>query len=316
MQRLKDKIKLYKFYNHYCDAIACALGEFVSLDEDNIAFENALTEEEIACLVDYAVVKNKLAGVGKVNIKVPHFSQGVRSLEKFGLEGCEIVSAKNFASMPANALVGGRVILDIESLLEYNQELLSAISDFSARADVPLCISVGSKLEEVGKIVNLFKLSPVETLESFGFLDRQCFIYGLNYIDKDDQKLIKDYDKLCVFSPQQDGEKGRGAINLYNFIYNRLKFGFSSGQCYNIDMLLEGRLAKFNTNNLMHSSDLVSEEALIQALSFEEGEELTLPLLDEQRLEVLFAKKVELEEVENELLSKVKQIAKKIKENF
>ena len=318
MRRELEKIKIGKFCNYYCDGLYCALTEFLDINIDNYEkIDKMLTLDEKQTLIDYAVCKNISAGVGKLNIKVSEFGIGLKSLEKYRLDGKEIVSAKNFNAMPTSSLIGERTMLDIENILDYNQNTLSDLSDFCARSDVPLAIEVASDLENVGKIVNMYKCSPVEVLESFGFLDRKCFVYGLNYIDKDDQKLLVDYDKICVLSPQDDGERGKGSINLFNFIYNHLKFGFSSGKCYNIDMLLEGKLARLNTFNLMHEGDIISSEDILKALSSNDDESLEIGLSSEERLTNLFDKRLQIEVDDLKgLREKTMQIARNIKEKI
>lgn len=262
----KRKIKSFK--NYYCDALYCSLGEFFDSETISQILENKmLTSQQIKILCEYAVIKNKMAGVSYLNLKVPDFGYGVELLEKYEMKGHEIVSANLMNCMPSKALVGQRLMLEVENLLEYNENFLSDLSDLSATAGIPLIFSLGQDLEEVGKIVNKFNLSPVQTLESYGFLDRECYVIGLNFIDKEDQKLLKDYNVTCIFSPCCDGEEGRGAINLYNFVYNELKFGFSSRKCYNVDMLKECYLARVNTSNLMYESDLIKLEDLLLAVS-------------------------------------------------
>ncbi len=310
----EEKKVIKKFLNYYCDGYPCALGEFLGIlgcqeVQEKVA---SLTGEERNTLIEYAILKNIGAGVGEVNIKTQDIQGTLSLLDKYHLKGKAIISAKDYCTLTTNDLIGGRVILDIESLLDYNADLLSQISDFSARADIPLAINLSSDLEEIGKLVNLYSLSPAEVLESFGLLDRECFVYGLNYLDKDDQKLIKRYEKMCIFSPQSDGLQGKGAINLYNFIFNQLKFGFSSGKCYNIDMLLEGLLAEINTSNLMHEGGIVKAEEILKPL--QSGEEKLA--VDYESEEGLLCKKIELNREELAMLKeKTKEIARKIKEN-
>lgn len=310
----EEKKVIKKFLNYYCDGYPCALGEFLGIlgcqeVQEKVA---SLTGEERNTLIEYAILKNIGAGVGEVNIKTQDIQGTLSLLDKYHLKGKAIISAKDYCTLTTNDLIGGRVILDIESLLDYNADLLNQISDFSARADIPLAINLSSDLEEIGKLVNLYSLSPAEVLESFGLLDRECFVYGLNYLDKDDQKLIKRYEKMCIFSPQSDGLQGKGAINLYNFIFNQLKFGFSSGKCYNIDMLLEGLLAEINTSNLMHEGGIVKAEEILKPL--QSGEEKLA--VDYESEEGLLCKKIELNREELAMLKeKTKEIARKIKEN-
>lgn len=318
MHTSQDKIRINKFVNHYCEGIYCGLGDFLNVKEENYDdILSLLSLQEKETVIEYAVAKNVQAGVGTLNIKVPEFGMGLKLLDKYHLKGREIVTAKKYAQMPTSSLVGGRTMLDIESLVDYNQDLLSAISDFSARANVPLAIELASDLENGGKIVNTYSSSPAEVLESFGLLDRECFVYGLNYLDKDDQKIVKDYDKTCIFSPQSDGKRGMGAINLFNFIYHRLKFGFSSGKCYNVDMLFEGKLAVLNTFNLMHESGNISTEEVLDSLTDKSDDEIELDLFQEENIDNILDKKVhkKVEEFDS-IQKKTIEIARKIKEKI
>lgn len=299
-EKTKQKIKSFK--NYYCDALYCALGEFFDKEKiDEILNRKTLTQQQIKLLCEYAVIKNKIAGVTFLNLKVPDFGYGIELLEKYNMNGHEIVSANLMNCMPSKALVGQRLILEVESLLEYNENFLSDLSDLSAKIDIPIIFALGQDLEEVGKIVNKFKMSPVQTLESFGFLDRECYVLGLNFIDKDDQKLMRDYGATCIFSPCCDGEEGKGAINLYNFIYNDLKFRFSSRRNHNIDMLKECWLAMVNTSNLMFEKDLIKIEDLLQAVFDKNGIDIEISIGEYERKEGLLNKKIKLniEDFEN-----------------
>ncbi len=299
-EKTKQKIKSFK--NYYCDALYCALGEFFDKEKiDEILNSKTLTQQQVKQLCEYAVIKNKIAGVTFLNLKVPDFGYGIELLEKYNMNGYEIVSANLMNCMPSKVLVGQRLMLEVESLLEYNENFLSDLSDLSAKIDIPIIFALGQDLEEVGKIVNKFKMSPVQTLESFGFLDRECYVLGLNFIDKDDQKLMRDYGATCIFSPCCDGEEGKGAINLYNFIYNDLKFRFSSRRNHNIDMLKECWLAMVNTSNLMFEKDLIKIEDLLQAVFDKNGIDIEISIGEYERKEGLLNKKIKLniEDFEN-----------------
>lgn len=323
MQRTDNEIKLKQFKNLYCDGIACSLGEYIDvlgIDENEI-LKNLLTDE-IENLIEFAVLKNKISGVGKVNIKTPFIGMGVKYLDKYGVKGSEVLSARQMPALLTSQLVGGRIIFDVENLLDYSEGYLGELSDFCGQLNIPIMISLGRDIEEVGILVNRYKMSPVELIESFGFLDRECYLYGLNYIDKDDQKLLATYSPTLLFMPKNDGEEGRGAINLFNFIYNGLSFCFSSGKCYNIDMLGEGKLALTNTTNLMHERGLVSSKEVLSSLEMQDSEnEITIAMNEVEKEENIFDKKVSLYdenliEKYNNLKEKVIQIAKKIKEKI
>lgn len=314
---MQTKIKSFK--NYFCDAISCSLGEFIDVydsqfDEDELL--SKLSKEEINIICQYAIVKNKIAGVGELYLKVPIASIGREALEMFEMGGKVIISAKQKEDLTTNDFVGDRVILYIEDLLDYKEGALSDIADFLGRTDMPVIINLGRTLEEVGKLVNRYGKSPVEVLEDFGYLDRECYVYGLNFIDKDDQKLLASYNANIIFSPRSDGEEGRGAINLYNFIYNRLKFVFSSGKCYNIDMLAEGKLARINTNNLMYEKGLIKDEELLEALVTQNGEN-NFEIDNFALKNCLFDKKIEISQFNEKYLmlrERIKEIINKIKE--
>lgn len=311
MQRENNKVILKGLRNYYCDAIASSLKEFVDPDKYDLT---QLNEDETKILCEFAVLKNKMAGVSELDLKVPYSGVGNEALDKYQMKGGEIVPAEEFNNLRTSSLVGERLTLEISSIDEYNQNFLSDVSDFAGLTDCKVLIKLGQDLEEVGRVVNKFKMSPVETIESFGFLDRKCSIYGLNFIDKDDQKLLKEYDTFCIFSPRDDGEEGRGTINLYNFIYNELKFGFSSGECYNIDMLGEAKLAKLNTSNLMYQNDLIDNEILLESLQSEYGEN-TILLDDLEKEDNIFDKQIKIENEEyKSLREKIKIIAQNLKE--
>ncbi len=332
MQRGENKAIIKKFINNYCDAIYCSLGEFISINEEIYQkIKSKLSTEEMSLVLEYAVLKNKLSGVGYLNIKTPVCGLGVSALNKHNLQGNEIIDAKDYNTLPTKAFIGEKIIFEVENLLDYNEFLLSQLADFSAKLHMPMLFKVGQDLEEVGKIVNMYKCSPIELIESFGFLDRKCYLLGLNFIDKDDQKLIKQYDGKCIFCPRSDGEEGKGAINLYNFIYNDIKFGFSSGKCYNIDMLGECKLAKINTNNLMYDNSLIDDEILLNALCEDNNQEennnkindkkeeflLEIELDYEEPIKNIFDKKVSFKSEQlKSLQQKIKEIAKNLKEKI
>lgn len=321
MQRKDNTIQLNSFKNYYCDALSCALGKYLNvfeINEENLLKET--TDLELETLIELSVLKNVVAGVGQLNIKVSKPGLGIKYLDKYNLKGKEVISARLLPALSTSDFVGGRIGFDVENLLDYAEGFLVELSDFTGQLEIPVYISLGRDIEEVGKLVNRYKLSPAEVLESFGFLDRQCFVYGLNYIDKEDQKLLKTYDCSLIFTPRSDGEEGKGAINLYNFIYNDLSFCFSSGKCYNINMLGEGKLALLNTSNLMHESGLIKPELLLNSLEGEYGQ-IELEFEKEERLENLFDQKVTIQNEQllkrlEELEKQTKQIAKRLKEKF
>lgn len=268
----QNRIEIKPFKNAYCDALTCGLGAFYDVNEENRKeILEKLSREDVEYICEYVIVKNKLAGVREINLKVPYVKSGIKAMDKYGLAGNEILSVDYVNGLATKDIVGGRFALEIEDLNAYNPTALTDVCDFCATTDTPIIVHFGRTLESVGQIVNKFGVSPASLLEEYGFLDRECLLYGINYIDKDDQLLLANYNPTLILSPRSDADEGKGEINLYNLIYNRLKFCFSSGNCYNIDMFGEAKLAKHNTNNLMKKAGLVEGRELFDALSCQEG---------------------------------------------
>ena len=122
---------------------------------------------------------------------------------------------------------------------------------------------------------------------------------------------------MLILSPKSDGEEGKGEINLYNLIYNRLKFCFSSGKCYNIDMFKEGFLAILNTNNLMNKAGLANENIVLDALQ-SEYETLEIDFDKSKKLSCLFEERISIEDdeiskIKNELEDKITTIINRLK---
>ena len=296
--------------NGYCDVVYSALGAFVNIDKENEQeIIKKMSREDVQLLCEYAVVKNKMAGVGEVNLKVPYIKTGIMALDKYGMRGNEVLSADYVNGLAAKDIVGGRFMLEVEDLNAYNPASLTDVCDFCATTDTPIVVHFGRTLESVGGSVNKFGVSPATLLEEYGFLDRECYLYGMNYIDKDDQILLANYNPTLILSPKSDAEEGKGEINVYNLLYNRLKFCFSSGKCYNIDMLGEAKFAKLSTNNLMKKAGLLEDATLLEVLSSNQGD--LIVEFDENFKETAFLDMVKIR-VDDSLLQQKRMLEEKI----
>ena len=305
-----NSITLSPFKNYYCEALPCSLGKYCDFEP---ADENRLSREDIKTLCDYTLAQNALAGVKEIFVKLPYYVDIENLFEKYKMLGKIIVPALQIESILTKALAGEKLVIEIDNFSDLTDEVLSKIADFVGSQDLPTILNLGDNLTEVGKVVNKFKMSPTELAESYGFLDRQCFVRGVNHVDKDDLLLLKNYDAFIIVMPRDDATYGKGFVNGYNLIYHGLSFGFGSGKCYNIDMLGEGRLHCQNTANLLSKGGLISFHDTLQALSCGGGQiEVTFDC--DARRESLLEEKVCLGKPDRELTDKVKQIAKRLKE--
>lgn len=303
-------VTLTPFKNYYCEALPCALGKYYQLSQDD---EKLLTENEIKTLCEYAIMKNVVAGVREVYLKLPRYVQIDDLFEKYKVKGKVILPALEICRLPMKALVGDNLIIEIESFSDLSDAFLTELADFVGDEDLTVMLNLGDNLSEVGKVVNRFKKSPTELAEEFGFLDRKCFAKGLNHVDKDDLALLKNYDVVGVLTPRSDAKEGKGFINNYNLVYNDFPFGFGSGKCYNIDMLGEGRLSCQNTANLLSEGGKVSFYDILKALACQSGQ-IELDFDPDARQETILEEKVCLGKLDESIENEVKQIAKRLKE--
>ena len=158
MQNLKA------FKNLYCNFIS-SLGKYINIFEtDENQILNFLSNEEIEILIEHIVLKNKLAGVRELYLKVPKVGLALKYLEKHNITGKEILSARQMATLTAGEVVGGRIIFDVEDLLDYAEGFLTELADFTGQFEIPVMISLGRDIEEVGRLVNQYKMSPSELI--------------------------------------------------------------------------------------------------------------------------------------------------------
>lgn len=306
----RETRKLKPFKNYYCEALSCGVGKYYKFKKED---EGKLTLDEVRTLAEMAILKNSLAGVKELYLKLPYFVEIEDLFEKYGLQGKIILPATQIMNIPTKALVGDRLMIEIESFVDLNDDFLTDLANFVGDERLEVILNLGESLEEVGKVVNRFNMSPTELAESYGFLDRKCYVKGLNHVDKDDLLLLNNYDAFGIITPRDDGEHGRGGVNNYNLIYHEFPFGFGSGECYNIDMLAEGKLSCLNTANLMSESGLVGLDRILEALSCNSGQievDFENDALDDSILE----ERVCLGSIDEKLTDKVKKIGKKLKE--
>lgn len=306
----RNYIKLAPFQNFYCEVLPCALSEFYICSPND---EKLLSDDEVKTLCEYVIEKNLLAGGKEVFLKIPRYVCVEDLFEKYNINGKIILPALEICSLPVKALVGDKLLFEIESFSDLSDGFLTDLANFVGDKSISMLINLGDDLTEVGKVVNRFKMTPTQLCESYGFLDRKCYVRGLNHVDKDDLAILTNYDVMAILTPRDDASQGKGFINNYNLIYNCFPFGFGSGKCYNIDMLAEGRLSCQNTSNLLSQGGLIKCDDILKALSC--GDKVIEIEFDcDAREETILEKHICLGKSNLVIQDKVKQIMKKLKE--
>lgn len=245
------------FKNYYCDPLASFVYEGLPrLDLSDIT----VTPEQEEWLCEYAIIKNKIAGVSELNIA---FSQPVivrQLLNKYGMTGRPVVSELNKCDKDC--------IFHIKDILALSEVQLQEVAERVGMLKIPCMITFGRTLDEMGQLDKLYGMSPARVLEDMGFLDRECWILGGNHLDKDDLTILSQYDAKVILTPRSDMLLARGFVNLAPLKSQGLTLGFATEVHPYADMLAECYLAAGQTANLMRDYDIVTFEELSKFLHY------------------------------------------------
>ena len=89
-------------------------------------------------------------------------------------------------------------------------------------------------------------MTPIELLESIGFLDVPCILAHCVHCDKDDVEVLKKYDVTIATNPSSNLVLGSGIAPLYSYIRNEINVSIGTdGPASNnaLDMFKEMFLA-------------------------------------------------------------------------
>lgn len=240
-------IENIKIKNYYCDPNTF-IPACVSSDED-------WEEDEKRLLLEYAIALNSKAGVKELFL-VNDFAMDLTDFsKKYDIKIFSIISAENFLTLPSSFLVGNNLVIELKCLEEYNENFLSQIVDLSAKLNLPLLLHFGRDLKSLGKIEQKYHKPPERFIEDFGFLDRECYLLGCNYLDKDAISLLSNYNVKFILTPLSDAEQGRGFLNFK--LYENLDCFLGSEIMQKIDIIKEANFLRLENNNLLCSNSII-----------------------------------------------------------
>lgn len=228
----------------------------------DLSYNQTPTKQLDGLLSEWGALKNLLSGVNEVNLSCAYPENVHSVLKKYNMQGLPVVEAK-YATQNGFK----NAILHIKNVLELSENELSEISMYSGQNKLPVLITYGRTLYEMGTIDKTYNLSPARFLEELGFLDRNCLILGGNYLDKDDLEILSNYDTKLALTPQSDSFKGRGAINLSPLLSKGIDFTFASDDFPFVNMLAELNLASSQTANAMLDAEVANREELFESIT-------------------------------------------------
>ena len=261
------------YHNAFCDVEKSVLFEFLPLKRaleiinENIKLD--FSKDEMAELSRYVLMKNILGNVSEISLKVSDPSSAIKYMLEYGISGKVLVDGRQILDLRLTKevlyllkqnQVNIEIGIFIDGILNYSEDELNAISEFVGKEKLPVYINFLRTLDEAGTLDKTYGKSPARVLEDFGFLDRECYCIGCNFLDKDDAEVLAGYDTEIILTPLADMKLGRGAINLQMLFGQGLKVGLGSGEFREILMIGEAGIALGNTANLMYTPFPATEE--------------------------------------------------------
>ena len=259
--------QIYNFKNCYCDAAWFAQGA------KPLKFWQ---KDELLLLYEYVIAKNFTSGVKELWI-VNDFNLDLSPLaQKYSMKIKSIVKMENINTLASSMLVNDGVVIEVDKLEELGEREASEIVSFSARLNIPLLVHFGQDLYSLGALDKKYRMPPERVLEELGFLDRKCYLFGCNYLDKDALSLFENYEVEYIFSPLDDGEKGRGFLNFKLYENKVCHLASREGE---IDMTGNANFLRLSTNNLLSSAEMIALSSYGRLLPFESDDDEILRLL-------------------------------------
>ncbi len=234
-----------KFDNFYCDPSGLTKGC------QPLKFWG---KDELLLLYEFVVAKNVMAGVKQLWLVNEAMLDLSELAKKYNIVIKSIVKVENISALPSFMLAGDKVVLEVDNLEEMNDALATEIVSICANLNLSKLVRFGQDLYSLGAIDKKFNMPPERVLEELGFLDRKCYLYGCNYIDKDALRLFEGYDVQYIFSPLDDAENGRGFLNFKLYEDKICHLATGKGQ---IDITSNANLLRLTTNNLLCSNQMV-----------------------------------------------------------
>lgn len=137
-------------------------------------------------------------------------------------------------------------ILYAHSVYSCDESQYSELAKFAKKYNLVVSTHASETLKEVGECAMKHNMTPIELLESIGFLDVPCILAHCVHCDKDDVEVLKKYDVTIATNPSSNLVLGSGIAPLYSYIRNEINVSIGTdGPASNnaLDMFKEMFLA-------------------------------------------------------------------------
>lgn len=207
-----------------------------------------------ATLGIFELIKNGVTTVADFYINPSETARAVRdmgiraSIGVGAITGNEVISKESLDKDIASISLSSRIkpILYAHSLYSCDESQFNELNKYAIKHDILKSTHISETLKEVGEIANKYDMSPIETLESFGFFDSPSLLAHCVHIDKDDIEIMKNYDISVATCPSSNLILGSGIAPLYSFVKSKINVSIGTdgaGSNNNLNMFKEMYLA-------------------------------------------------------------------------
>lgn len=207
-----------------------------------------------ATLGIFELIKNGVTTVADFYINPSETARAVRdmgiraSIGVGAITGNEVISKESLDKDIDSISLSSRIkpILYAHSLYSCDESQFNELNKYAIKHDILKSTHISETLKEVGEIANKYDMSPIETLESFGFFDSPSLLAHCVHIDKDDIEIMKNYDISVATCPSSNLILGSGIAPLYSFVKNKINVSIGTdgaGSNNNLNMFKEMYLA-------------------------------------------------------------------------
>ncbi len=114
-------------------------------------------------------------------------------------------------------------LLYAHSIYSCDEDQFAALIKYAHKHNLVLTTHLSETLDEVGDCYNKYGVTPVEYLENLGFFDgTKTLLAHCVHCDKDDVRILRNYDISIVSNPSSNLICGSGIAPIYSFVSNKI----------------------------------------------------------------------------------------------
>lgn len=243
--------------------------------EKIIPLEVELTEDDIYWATMLGILEYAQAGITCVEENYAHYkplvsaykNAGFRARIAFGFPNVNQQKVESldeqFSHISKNGFKG---VCYAHSIYGTHQKAFDELINYAKQKKLPVSTHLSETLKEVGDCTVKHNKTPVEYLEYLGFLDRQCTVYHCVHADKDDLKILADYNVNVVSCPSSNLKLGSGIAPVFAMQNAGLNIALGTDGAYSnnsFDMFKEMFLASTLNKATLYNAEILKAEEVV-----------------------------------------------------